>query len=157
MKIPLDRQAKQHIYLQIRDRIHHLIHTGHLPPNSQLPSLRALAQTTQVNKLTVIEAYSVLEADGLVHAKQGAGYFINAPSSTADLTADSAADSTANAKSSCNAHSLLSAQALHPVRSTFNPTQQVILPTGGIQSFPDIYRATIAAHNRPDVVDFGIG
>ena len=105
----------------------------------------------------MIEAYSVLEADGLVHAKQGAGYFINAPSSTADLAADLAADSTANAKSSCTAHSLPSAQSLHPVRSTFNPTQQVILPTGGIQSFPDIYRATIAAHNRPDVVDFGIG
>ena len=77
MKIPLDRQAKQPIYLQIRDRIHHLIRAGHLPPDSQLPSIRSLASTIKVNKLTVIEAYSVLEADGLVHARQGAGYFIN--------------------------------------------------------------------------------
>ncbi|MEL7071800.1 MAG: PLP-dependent aminotransferase family protein [Cyanobacteria bacterium J06581_3] len=135
MKIPLDRQAKQPIYLQIRDRIHHLIHTGHLPPNSQLPSIRALAQTTQVNKLTVIEAYSVLEADGLVHAKQGAGYFINAP----------------NFDPSHHQHA-----AINSTRS-FNPAQEVIIPTGGTHSFPDIYYATIAAHDQPDIVDFGIG
>ena len=75
MKIPLNRQAKQPIYLQIRDRINHLIQTGHLAPNTQLPSIRTLAQTTQVNKLTVLEAYSRLEADGLVRVKQGAGFF----------------------------------------------------------------------------------
>ncbi len=133
MKIPLDRQAKQPIYLQIRDRIHHLIHTGHLPPNSQLPSIRALAQTTNVNKLTVIEAYSVLEADGLVRAKQGAGYFIN-----------------------LNRPELEAAKA-QPPRNAFNPTQQVIIPEGGINSFSEIYHATIAAHDQPDVIDFGIG
>ena len=76
MKIPLNRQDKKPIYLQIRDRIHHLIDTGHLPPDSQLPSIRAMAQTAQVNKLTVIAAYSVLEADGLVYARQGSGYFV---------------------------------------------------------------------------------
>ncbi len=76
MKIPLNRQAKQPIYLQIRDRIGHLIETGRLQPNAQLPSIRTLAQTANVNKLTVLEAYSVLEAEGLVSAKRGSGYFI---------------------------------------------------------------------------------
>ncbi|MEM6598216.1 MAG: PLP-dependent aminotransferase family protein [Cyanobacteria bacterium P01_D01_bin.36] len=138
MKIPLDRQANQPIYLQIRDRIHHLIHTGHLPPHTQLPSIRSLAQTTQVNKLTVIEAYSVLEADGLVHAKQGAGYFINPPdppTPTAERTLTPVVERSRN----------------------FNPVQQVIIPTSGTQSFPKIYYASIAAHDQPDVVDFGIG
>ncbi|MGB3295381.1 MAG: winged helix-turn-helix domain-containing protein, partial [Phormidesmis sp.] len=68
MKIPLDRQAKKPVYLQIRDRIQHLIRAGHLLPDTQLPSIRTLAQTVKVNKLTVLEAYSVLEADGLVRA-----------------------------------------------------------------------------------------
>ena len=40
-------------------------------------SIRSLAESTQVNKLTVIEAYNVLEADGLVEARQGSGYFVS--------------------------------------------------------------------------------
>lgn len=79
MKIPLDRNSAQAVYLQIRDRIRRLIESGALQPGDQLPSIRSLAESTRVNKLTVIEAYSVLEADGLVHARQGAGYFVSSP------------------------------------------------------------------------------
>lgn len=79
MKIPLDRNSAQAVYLQIRDRFRRLIESGALQPGDQLPSIRSLAETTRVNKLTVIEAYSVLEADGLVHARQGAGYFVSQP------------------------------------------------------------------------------
>jgi len=160
MKIPLDRQAKQPIYLQIRDRIHHLIHAGHLPPNSQLPSIRSLAQTTQVNKLTVIEAYSVLEADGLVRAKQGAGYFINAPDPQSQLPHSPAPitkHTTPEAERSRNTKGVAKPTHSDCLRSSFNPTQQVILPTGGTHSFPKIYYASIAAHEQPDVVDFGLG
>ena len=133
MKIPLNRQAKTPIYLQIRDRISHLIQTGHLEPNAQLPSIRALAQTVNVNKLTVLEAYSVLEADGLVQAKKGAGYFIN-PRSDAAAQAQPA-----------------------PPKSSFNPAQNVIIPTQGINSFPDIYAASLRSHIRQDCIDFGLG
>lgn len=73
MKIPLDRQAPKPIYLQIRDRLSRLINSGTLPPGERLPSIRTLAESLQVNKLTVIEAYSVLEADGLIHAVPLAG------------------------------------------------------------------------------------
>jgi len=182
MKIPLDRQAKQPIYLQIRDRIHHLIHTGHLPPNSQLPSIRTLAQTANVNKLTVVEAYSVLEADGLVRAKQGAGYFINSPENVASTPLSHRAISHSEVdrkETGCReaglqepnhrelghrelghrelSHRGLSGAEAQPPRSAFNPAQQVILPKGGINSFSEIYHATIAAHHQPDVVDFGTG
>ncbi|MGB3788396.1 MAG: PLP-dependent aminotransferase family protein [Phormidesmis sp.] len=145
MKIPLDRQAKKPIYLQIRDRIHHLIHTGHLPPNSQLPSIRTLAQTTKVNKLTVIEAYSVLEADGLVQARQGSGYFITSSRSLPTARRE---------QSSTTALSLHSQPA---PTATFNPVQQVILPTEGINDFPSIYSASFKSHNQPDYTDFGLG
>jgi len=139
MKIPLDRQAKKPIYLQIRDRIHHLIDTGHLPPNAQLPSIRSLAQMAKVNKLTVIEAYGTLEADGLVYAKRGAGYFVYDTVCTENrLSAP-----------------IKNVQTIP--RATFNPTQEVLLPQGGTNSFPEIYYATIAARNQPDVVDFGVG
>lgn len=77
MNIPLDRNATQPIYLQIRDRVQRLITSGALQPGDRLPSVRELAKAAQVNKLTVIEAYGVLEAEGLIHARQGAGYFVN--------------------------------------------------------------------------------
>lgn len=77
MKIPLDRQSPKPIYLQIRDRLRRLIQSGTLPPGQRLPSIRSLANTLQVARLTVIEAYSVLEADSLIYARQGSGYFVS--------------------------------------------------------------------------------
>ncbi|NJM96047.1 MAG: PLP-dependent aminotransferase family protein [Phormidesmis sp. RL_2_1] len=133
MKIPLDRQAKTPIYLQIRNRIGHLIHTGRLLPHAQLPSIRTLAHTVQVNKLTVLEAYSVLEADGLVRAKQGAGYFINPPEAR------------------------VSAPQKPLLPSAFNPAQAVIIPTHSINDFPKIYAASLRSHTQPDCIDFGLG
>ena len=132
MKIPLNRQAKQPIYLQIRDRIGYLIETGRLQPNAQLPSIRTLAQTANVNKLTVLEAYSVLEAEGLVSAKRGSGYFIKTQSERSHRRSNDSARS-------------------------FNPTQTVILPTDGIHAFPEIYAASLHSHARTDYIDFGIG
>lgn len=77
MRIPLERHSSKAVYLQIRDRIRRLIQTGALQPGDKLPSIRSLAESTRVNKLTVIEAYNVLEAEGLVEARQGAGYFVS--------------------------------------------------------------------------------
>jgi len=169
MKIPLNRQAKLPIYLQIRDRISHLIQSGHLAPDTQLPSIRALAQSTNVNKLTVIEAYGVLEADGLIRAKKGAGYFINPLTNlalgdleSASLAAPRLADSNLDLASLDSAEPDIShtqdaqrLSALH--KSSFNPAQNVIIPTQGIHSFPDIYAASLRSHTRQDYIDFGLG
>lgn len=147
MKIPLNRQAKQPIYLQIRDRIGHLIQAGHLLPDAQLPSIRVLAQTVKVNKLTVLEAYSVLEADGLVRAKQGSGYFINPPSSR---TSDQVSGQISGRKAAHEADLVARSRQ-------FNPAQEVILPTHGINAFPKIYAASLHTHARADYIDFGLG
>jgi DNA-binding transcriptional regulator YhcF (GntR family) len=56
VKIPLDRNSAKAVYLQIYDRFRRLIESGALQPGDQLPSIRCLAETTRVNKLTVIEA-----------------------------------------------------------------------------------------------------
>ena len=77
MKIILDRHSSQPLYLQIRDYFSRLIQSGKLVPGVKLPSIRSLAASVAVNKLTVIEAYGVLEADGLIQSRPGAGYFVN--------------------------------------------------------------------------------
>ena len=75
MKIILDRHSSQPLYLQIRNYLSRLIQTGKFADGEKLPSIRSLAASVGVNKLTAIEAYGVLEADGLIYARPGAGCF----------------------------------------------------------------------------------
>ncbi|CAN1211297.1 PLP-dependent aminotransferase family protein [Tumidithrix helvetica PCC 7403] len=127
MRIPLNRSAQEPIYLQIRDRISRLIAAGSLQPGEQLPSIRSLAESVQVNKLTVIEAYSVLEADGLVSAKQGAGYFVNHVAISSDRS------------------------------STLEADQKVVIPSQWGESFFDQYMSSLEAQLEPDTIDFTSG
>jgi DNA-binding transcriptional MocR family regulator len=129
VKIILDRQSPQPIYRQIRDRIGHLIRSGALQAGQRLPSIRVLAAQTQVNKLTVIEAYSLLEADGLIYARPGSGYFVT----------DRAIAPT------------------HKSRSGFSPIQTVIIPEQGTLSFFELYRNSMQARHRGDIIDFSAG
>ncbi len=128
MKIPINRQAVKPVYLQIRDRLSRLIRSGSLKPGDRLPSIRSLAKNAQVNKLTVIEAYSVLEADGLIHARPGSGYFVNS-------------------------ESLICVQP----KSNFAPVQEVIIPQQKSISFFDIYQLSVQAKNKPGVINFSSG
>lgn len=127
MKILLDRQSATPLYLQVRDRIGHLIQAEALQPGERLPSIRTLAESTGVNKLTVIEAYSVLEADGLIHARQGAGYFVNRAVTTAPN-----------------------------LESTFAPAQTVIIPEAPGISFFRLYTASVQAHQQ-GMIDLSCG
>lgn len=127
MKILLDRHLSEPVYLQIRNRISHLIQTGKLQPGDRLPSIRALAESTQVNKLTVIEAYSMLEADGLIYARPGAGYFVYEQSADA------------------------------PVPATFAPRQEVIIPETREMSYLEICTAAAHAYQQGDMINFASG
>ena len=87
-----------------------------------------MAKNVQVNKLTVIEAYSVLEADGLIQARPGSGYFVN----TKYLNSTSA-------------------------KSNFAPIQEVIIPEKKSVSFFDIYQLSVRVKNQPGAIDFSSG
>lgn len=128
MKIPLDRRSSEPVYLQIRDRISRLILAGALQPGDRLPSIRTLAENAQVNKLTVIEAYGVLEADGLIYARAGAGYFVNRQPSPSPRVA-----------------------------STFAPRQEVIIPETGEMTYFDICTAAAHAYQQSDMINFASG
>lgn len=127
MKIPLDRQATTPIYLQIRDRVTQLIESGALKPGDRLPSVRELAKEAQVNKLTVIEAYSVLEADGLIHARPGAGYYVNRCLTSASKN------------------------------SRFAPAQDVIIPPKQQSTFCHTFQTSLQLYGQEGVVDFSSG
>lgn len=128
MKIPLHRQSQKPIYLQIRDRLSRLIKSRALQPGERLPSVRSLAESLQVNKMTVIEAYNVLEADGLITARRGSGYFVKSAVTPAAKP-----------------------------ESTFAPAQEVIILEQRRVSAFDLYTASRQAQKQEGVVDFSSG
>jgi GntR family transcriptional regulator of abcA and norABC len=68
-----NRADKKPIYKQIAEYIEHGISSGAFPPDSVLPSERALAKELQVNRSTVVAAYEELQSLGLVERKKGSG------------------------------------------------------------------------------------
>jgi DNA-binding LacI/PurR family transcriptional regulator len=69
----LDPDSGIGIASQIRARIALLIADGVIPPDDNLPPVRALARQLGVNVNTVRAAYARLEADGLVQTRHGVG------------------------------------------------------------------------------------
>lgn len=76
MRIPLDRQSEVPLYQQIESHLKQGILTGNLPVNTRLPACRQLAKDLGVNRTTVENAYSALEAEGLVFSKMGSGTYV---------------------------------------------------------------------------------
>ncbi len=64
------------IYQQIVDQIRNRIVTGGLKSGDELPTIRALAQSVQVNPNTVARAYRELENEGLVEKRRTTGTFV---------------------------------------------------------------------------------
>ncbi|MEM7348627.1 MAG: PLP-dependent aminotransferase family protein, partial [Chloroflexota bacterium] len=76
MLIQLARQSDQPLYLQVADQLRLKIETGELMPDSRLPASRVLAKRLGVNRITVVNAYAELEAEGLVTSRMGSGTFV---------------------------------------------------------------------------------
>lgn len=76
MRIPLDRQSEVPLYQQIESHLRKAILSGNLPSDTRLPASRQLAQDLGVNRTTIENAYSALEAEGLVFSKMGSGTYV---------------------------------------------------------------------------------
>ena len=63
-------------YFQIYSHIRDFILNGALSGGSKLPSIRTLSKDLNVNTLTVINAYKMLEKDRLVYKKEGSGTYV---------------------------------------------------------------------------------
>ena len=79
MRIPLDRQNSLPLYQQIETYLRQGILSGSLAPETRLPACRQLARDLGVNRITVENAYSGLEADGLVFSRVGSGTYVLPP------------------------------------------------------------------------------
>lgn len=69
------------IYQQISDQFKADILEGKLAQGEYLPSIRSLAKELKISVITTMKAYEQLEAEGLVTAVQGKGFYVNAQDS----------------------------------------------------------------------------
>jgi GntR family transcriptional regulator/MocR family aminotransferase len=79
MRIPLDRQSTVPLYQQIETHLRQGILSGSLAPDTRLPASRQLARDLGINRITVENAYAVLETDGLVFSRVGSGTYVLPP------------------------------------------------------------------------------
>jgi GntR family transcriptional regulator len=77
MPIRIDPDSGVPIYLQIMDRIKHLVATGTLKPGDQLPTIRQLSVDLRVDPNTIVHAYRELDREGIISTQQGRGTFIS--------------------------------------------------------------------------------
>jgi GntR family transcriptional regulator len=86
MLIRIDPHSGVAIYLQIMDRIKHLVATGTLQPGDQLPTIRQLSVDLRVDPNTVAHAYRELDREGIISTQQGRGTFISEHPDRAQLS-----------------------------------------------------------------------
>ena len=77
--IQLDPTSRIPVYQQIKEQMTGLIVMGVFPPESRLPSVRALAAETGLNPNTIQKAYQELESEGVIYTVGGKGCFVKRP------------------------------------------------------------------------------
>lgn len=74
--IQLEYGSKKPLYIQIYEKIAQLINEKKLKPGEKLPPIRRLASILDVNNITVVNAYRLLEEKGYCISKVGSGTYV---------------------------------------------------------------------------------
>ena len=78
IRLTVDSNNADAAYRQVYRQLRAAILSGELPPGSRLPATRALARASGIARVTVVEAYRQLEAEGFTESRVGAGTFVAA-------------------------------------------------------------------------------
>lgn len=72
----LDRNSEEPIYRQLIRHVRAQIESGSLPSGTRLPASRDLAQQLNISRISVVNAYAELRAEGYLSAHAGRGTFV---------------------------------------------------------------------------------
>jgi GntR family transcriptional regulator len=75
--IRIDPQSSEPLFEQVVFAVKTALAKGTATPGDRLPSVRELARELAINPNTVLRAYEVLERDGVLVRRQGAGCFLS--------------------------------------------------------------------------------
>lgn len=76
MRLTSDKDKKRPLYIDIYDQLRKEIVEGVYAPERQLPSEHELSKTFGVSRMTLRQALSLLQDDGLVKSIHGKGHFV---------------------------------------------------------------------------------
>src|SRR5260221_4681964 len=91
---PIARRSDSPIYRQIAEQIRLQISDGRLPAGSRLPTVRELASTLHITRLTVQNAYRDLQSGGWIESMVGRGSFVAASAESEAILASVARHNT---------------------------------------------------------------
>lgn len=74
--IPIDRDSEEPIYRQLIRQIRTQVDSGDLAAGARLPASRDLAQQLNISRISVVNAYAELRAEGYLSAHAGRGTFV---------------------------------------------------------------------------------
>lgn len=72
----MDFKVDRPIFRQIEDWCHSRILSGEWTPGQKVPSVRELSVKLTVNTHTVLKAFDLLQADGIITPRRGMGFFL---------------------------------------------------------------------------------
>lgn len=73
--IEIDRESERPLYIQLYEQLKKYITEGILAEDCKLPTIRSFAEYLDVNNVTIVNAYKLLEDNKLVYKKVGSGTF----------------------------------------------------------------------------------
>lgn len=76
ISVALDRNSEEPIYRQLIRHVRAQIESGSLSSGSRLPASRDLAQQLNISRISVVNAYAELRAEGYLSAHAGRGTFV---------------------------------------------------------------------------------
>ncbi|HEX2908208.1 MAG TPA: PLP-dependent aminotransferase family protein [Phototrophicaceae bacterium] len=86
LAISLDREGEEPIYRQLIRYVRAQIESGELAAGTRLPASRDLAKQLNISRISVVNAYAELRAQGFLSAHAGRGTFISGDNQSANAT-----------------------------------------------------------------------
>ncbi|NMB27758.1 MAG: winged helix-turn-helix transcriptional regulator, partial [Tissierellia bacterium] len=72
----INKNLNTPLYIQIYENIKNMIEKEELKEGEKLSSIRSLANKLEVNNITVVNAYKLLEQEGYVYSIKGSGTYV---------------------------------------------------------------------------------
>lgn len=86
MILKFDFESSEPLYMQIRNQIVVGIGEGRLKPGEKLPTIRALAEESGINMMTVSKAYQMLKQEGFIVTDRRSGAIVRRRENTAGVS-----------------------------------------------------------------------
>jgi len=74
--IRIDKSSSTPVYAQIADALRALLRSGAIPVATPLPPERTLCEQFGISRMTLRQAYDVIEREGLIESHRGRGTFV---------------------------------------------------------------------------------